>query len=146
MFPQQHTRLLLSFSRKTKQSKKNTTHNTPERTTEDPGLLPWEKELLRCQIHHPLQHREGKGQTLGGSSRLCHPDAVQRVIHSYTLTYTRGKYTAWRMLIFQRSGFVCILSKSYSYNNKEMINRQFPKDTPLTSHLDKEIENLPYKG
>lgn len=133
---------LLFQKNKTKQEKYNTQHTWKNhRRSRSPSLSFWDVKFTIL-----FRHREGKGQTLGGSSRLCHPDAVQRVIHSYTLTYTRGKYTAWRMLIFQRSGFVCILSKSYSYNNKEMINRQFPKDTPLTSHLDKEIENLPYKG
>lgn len=144
MFPQQHTRLLLSFSRKTKQSKKNTTHNTPERTTEDPGLLPWAFEMSNSPSSSDTGKEKDKPweEAAGYAIQMQYKELS---IHTHWLTLEERKYTAWRMLVFQRSGFVCILSKSYSYCNKEMIHQQFSKDNPLTSHLDKEIENLPYK-
>lgn len=34
---------------------------------------------------------------------------------------------------------------TYSYSNQEMIHPQFSQDIPLTNHLEKEIEDLPYE-
>lgn len=121
---------------KTKQEKKQ--HNTPERTIEDPGLLPWERafELSNLPSSPDTGKEKGKPweQAAGYAIQVQYKELS---IHTHWLTREERKCTVWRMLIFQRSGFVCILSKSYSYGNKEMIHLQFFKDTPLTSHLEK---------